>query len=112
MASSPEEIKKHLKTYLYVGAFLFFMTAFTVFIAQFEFQNRALQWTVGLGIAAFKAITVALIFMHLNSERGLIYKILVFAGVFFTSMMFLFVLSQRDPVPFEGPSAHAQMDNK
>jgi hypothetical protein len=36
--------------------------------------------------------------MHLNHERGLIYKVLFFTIIFSIAMMFLFVLAFLDPI--------------
>jgi hypothetical protein len=38
--------------------------------------------------------------MHLNHERGLIYKFLIFTLIFFASLMFLTVLHHYDPIHF------------
>jgi hypothetical protein len=36
--------------------------------------------------------------MHLNHERGLVYKVLLFTVIFGAAMMFLFVLAYMDPI--------------
>ncbi|MEZ5300030.1 MAG: cytochrome C oxidase subunit IV family protein [Verrucomicrobiales bacterium] len=98
MADSPEAIKKHIKTYLLVGATLFVFTAITVWIAYIDLGTLTRNITVGLLIASFKASLVALIFMHLNHEKGLIYKFLVFTTIFFLSLMVLTLLALSDPM--------------
>jgi hypothetical protein len=49
-------------------------------------------------IASIKVSFVGLLFMHLNHERGLIYKVLFFTIIFSIAMMFLFVLAFLDPI--------------
>jgi caa(3)-type oxidase subunit IV len=93
MAESPEEIQKHVKSYLIVGSILFICTGLTVLVAKITPSI-----TIGLGIACFKSALVALIFMHLNHERSLIYKILLFTFFFFLGLMLLTIMSLYDPV--------------
>ena len=93
MAESPEEIQKHVKTYLIVGGILFVCTVLTVVVAWITPSI-----TIGLGIACFKSGFVALIFMHLNHERAMIYKILLFTFFFFLGLMLLTIMALYDPV--------------
>jgi len=74
MAHSPEEIAKHIKTYLFVGATLLVFTAITVGLSFVDFGSQSLNMTIGMAVAAFKSSLVILIFMHMNNERPLIYK--------------------------------------
>lgn len=79
MADSPEAIKKATRLYLFIGLVLFGGTALTVLVATqpwLDFGKHgfdAYDLVVGLLIATVKASLVALIFMHLNHERRLIY---------------------------------------
>ena len=98
MADSPEEIQKHIKTYLMVGAALFAFTVITVVASWVDFGSTTIDYGVGLAIATFKAGLVALIFMHLNSEKKLIYKILLFTVVFVIGLAFLTMLAGGDPI--------------
>ena len=92
MADTPEEIQKHLKHYWMVGAALLVCTVLTVVVAWITPSI-----TIGLAIAGFKAGLVALIFMHLNAEKPLIYKIMLYTMFFFLGMMFLCILALFDP---------------
>ena len=49
-------------------------------------------------IAVVKASLVALIFMHLNAEKSLIYKVLLFTVFFFFGLMFLSLFEVWDPI--------------
>jgi len=97
----PHDLKKHIRLYLIIGGVLIFMTFFTIAVAYlpiFDFGDKHINIGFGLLIAAFKVSLVCLIFMHLNHERGLIYKVLLFSMVFFAAMMFLFCLAYMDPI--------------
>jgi caa(3)-type oxidase subunit IV len=53
---------------------------------------------IGLTVSVIKASLVALIFMHLNHEKGLIYKMLLFTFLFFVSLMGLTLFALADPI--------------
>lgn len=95
----PVDLRKNIRTYLKVGATLIAFTFITVFVAyKVDLGDEHLNIALGLLIAAFKVSLVGLIFMHLNHERGLIYKTLLFAMIFFAAMMFLFCLAFYHPI--------------
>ena len=108
MADSPEEIKKHVKLYMLIGATLFVCTVLTVAVAKIEFldfNERGFDWVdmvIGLLIATFKATLVALIFMHLNHEKKMIYWLFGFGLFFGLCLMLLTGLAYSDPIYFEG----------
>jgi caa(3)-type oxidase subunit IV len=95
------DYNKSIRTYLKIGTILIAMTFFTIAVAYlpiFDFGDKHLNIGFGLLIAAFKVSLVCLIFMHLNHERGLIYKTLLFSMIFFAAMMFLFCLAWYSPI--------------
>jgi caa(3)-type oxidase subunit IV len=95
----PLDLAKAVRTYLKVGATLILFTFITIFVAyKVDLGDKHLNIGFGLLIAAFKVSLVCLIFMHLNHERGLIYKVMLFSMVFFAAMMFLFCLAYMDPI--------------
>jgi len=102
MADTPEEIAKHKKAYLIVGLLLFAGTVITWAVAVFaEVGEPGLTGgdiLVGLLIATIKSTLVAMIFMHLNHEKMLIYKVLLFTGYFAFGMIALMVYSLLDPI--------------
>ena len=53
---------------------------------------------VALAIAIFKASLVALFFMHLISERQVIFVILAFTVAFFLVLLFLPILTNLDHI--------------
>ncbi len=98
MADSPEEIQKHMKAYTLVGLALLVFTFITVAVSWVDFGSTTINVTIGLAIATFKAGLVAAIFMHLNHERPMIYRILVFTCFFAAGGMLLFILALKDPI--------------
>ena len=110
MAETPEEIEKHRKHYWLVGYVLFGCTALTLILGINLYYPFGQVFDLGapgigppdavlaLAIAVFKSSLVALIFMHLNHERGIIYKFLLFTVCFFMSLMFLTLFAKLDPI--------------
>jgi cytochrome c oxidase subunit IV len=86
--SSPEEFKKHLGKYYVVFVALLCLTAITVAVSYLKL-NRPLAITVALIIATVKAGMVAGVFMHLVSEKKVIYAVLVLTAAFFLLVLLL-----------------------
>ena len=97
---SPEAIRKSVKKYLLIGLLLILGTIATVALSYWEAPTHGINILVGMALAAFKASLVALIFMHLNHEKALIYKILAFTFAFVTALFVLFYMSHEDPLVF------------
>jgi caa(3)-type oxidase subunit IV len=76
-----------------------FGTIITVLASYIPFGHRAINIGVALFIASGKAFLVVGYFMHLISERKMIYGILAFTAFFFIGLMFLILGSYGD-VPF------------
>jgi cytochrome c oxidase subunit 4 len=85
---SPEEFKKHLSKYYVVFVALLCLTAITVGVSYLKL-NRPLAITVALIIATVKAGLVAGVFMHLISERKVIFAVLVLTAAFFALLLLL-----------------------
>jgi caa(3)-type oxidase subunit IV len=94
-----EEFRHHVRRYLYVFYALLFGTVITVGASYIPFGNPAVNIAVALFIAIGKASLVACYFMHLISERKMIYGVLAFTAFFFAGLMFLTVWSQYDFPP-------------
>ncbi len=93
MADTPEQILKDMKKYWRIGWILLACTVLTVVVAEITPSV-----TIGLGIATVKAGLVALIFMHLNHEKSMIYKVLVYTVFFAMGLLFLTILHLYDPL--------------
>ena len=97
---SPEEVKRHIRRYLYVFYVLLVGTIITVLASYIHFSHPVLAISVALFIASAKAFLVAGYFMHLVSERKMIYGILAFTAFFFIGLMALTLFSNADFPPF------------
>ena len=85
---SAEDIKKHVRIYISVFVALAALTVITVGIASLRLPTI---WAVtfALLVATVKGSLVACYFMHLISEKKVIYWVLVLCLVFFVFLMFL-----------------------
>ena len=100
MSDDPEALKKHMKTYTFVGIALLIFTLLTVAMSYVHLGTHSMNILVGMIIATFKAGLVAAIFMHLNHEKRTIYRILYFTFFFALGLMALTILALGDPVFF------------
>lgn len=104
MADASIDFAKHKKTYTAVGIALFVFTGVTLIVGLvpwFDIGPPGPDFgdvVLGLCVAATKASLVALIFMHLNHEKGLIYKLLVFTFLFCLGLMVLTLFADLDPI--------------
>lgn len=88
-APSADHFSHHVRRYLFVFYALLFGTLLTVGASYIPFGNREVNIGVALLIAICKASLVACYFMHLISERKMIYCILAFTAFFFIGLMFI-----------------------
>jgi len=95
----PEHFAHHIRRYLYVFVALIIGTAFTVWASYIHFPSREINIAVALVIASCKAFLVAGYFMHLISEKKMVYGILGFTVFFFTGLMALTLWSFGDFPP-------------
>ena len=102
MADNIEAIQKSIKWYIIIGVLLIVFSGLTVGLSYVELPTHSLNILVGMILATIKATLVALIFMHLNHERSMIYKILLFTVVLATVLFALFIFSHEDPLVFPG----------
>lgn len=96
--NSVEEIHKTRKQFVYVLIALGVLTVITIAVSFLDFGVKA-NMTLGMAIATVKASLVALIFMHLKSERLFVYFFLLMAAVLFIVCMFLTLAHLWDPIP-------------
>ena len=81
--------------FLNIGALLV-GTVLTVAMYYVDFSSMALTVAVALFIASIKAFLVAGYFMHLLSEKKLVYGVLVISAIFFVALMGLTLWGSRD----------------
>lgn len=87
------DIKKSVRRYLFVFYALIVGTAITVGAYYIHIPSVAVTVAVALFIASVKAFLVAGYFMHLISEKKMIYGILASTAFFFAGLMYLTVWS-------------------
>lgn len=92
-----EEIKKHVRIYVTVFVALAFLTIVTVTISTLHLATGA-AIGVALLIASIKGSLVACYFMHLISEKKLIFIVLVITVVFFAILLSLPTLTTQDMI--------------
>jgi|SRR5574338_1053266 cytochrome c oxidase subunit 4 len=92
------DVSKHVRSYLMVGGLLLFFTGLTVFLSYVNFGSEKANVAVAVLVATIKAGLVAYIFMHLSAEKKLIYRILIFTGIFVLGLFWLTYLAWYDPI--------------
>jgi caa(3)-type oxidase subunit IV len=95
--SHAEDIDKRVRSYLLVGSALLHLTGVTVAIAWLHLPVK-FAIALALAVATLNASLVAGVFMHLISERKLIYGVLLLTVVFFLVLLFVPVLTASDKV--------------
>lgn len=98
MSDHSTDHASHVRGYLIVGAALLIGTVLTVWASYIDLGHH---WNIALAlvIATAKASLVALFFMHLISEKTLIYLVLGFTAFFFIGLMVLTISSYHDFPP-------------
>ena len=106
MHSAEAEVRKHIRTYLMIGAALLVFTGITVAVS---FVNLGVAGNVGLAlvIASLKGSMVAAVFMHLNHEKPWIYGSLILTVIGFVVLMTVPMFTTMDHIgtPIVVPAA-------
>jgi len=89
------DIDRHVRVYITVFVALMVLTVVTVAISYIDLPV-AMAVTVALLVATVKGSLVACYFMHLISEKKLIYAVLVLTAVFFVALMALPALTHSN----------------
>ena len=89
------DIDRHVRVYITVFIALMVLTIVTVAISRFHLPVH-IAVTIALLVAIVKGSLVAGYFMHLVSEKKLIYAVLLVTVAFFIALMALPVLTVRD----------------
>src|ERR671936_2643941 len=89
------DIDKHVRIYITVFVALMALTIITVAFSRFHLP-LPIAVTVSLLVATVKGSLVACYFMHLISEKKLIYAVLVLTGLFFVALLALPIFTHAD----------------
>ena len=89
------DIDKHVRIYITVFAALMALTIITVGVSYLHLPV-AMAVTVALLVATVKGTLVAGYFMHLISEKKLIYAVLALTAFFFVALLALPIVTVSD----------------
>ncbi len=89
------DIDRHVRVYITVFVVLMALTIITVAISRVHLPVR-IAVTVAMFVAIVKGSLVACYFMHLISEKKLIYAVLALTAFFFVALLALPVLTVHD----------------
>ena len=94
------DIDKHVRVYITVFAALMVLTIVTVAVSRFHLPVP-IAVTVALLVAIIKGSLVACYFMHLISEKKVIYAVLALTAFFFVALLALpvFTVSEGYWIP-------------
>ena len=89
------EIDKHVRVYITVFAALMVLTIVTLAVSRYHLPVP-IAVTVALAVATIKGTLVACYFMHLISEKKVIYAVLALTAAFFVALLALPVVTVHD----------------
>ncbi len=89
------DVASEVRRYLIIFGALTVGTIVTVLASYVNFGSSTMNIVVALIIASIKAFLVAGYFMHLISEKKMIYAILVATAFFFAGLMYLTLWSSE-----------------
>lgn len=92
---SAHDFQQHVRRYLWVFYALIVGTVLTVAVSRLHIDSVALTVAIALFIACIKGFLVAGYFMHLISEKKMIYGILLATAFFFAGLMYLTIWSMH-----------------
>jgi cytochrome c oxidase subunit 4 len=94
----------HIRGYLGVFAALIALTIATVMVSSLSLSSGSTV-AIGLSIAATKATLVVLFFMHLKSERAMVFWPLALTMFLFAALFGFVLWSEADHVVLSRPGA-------
>ena len=94
-AHTLEDVRKQVRRYVVVFVALLGLTIVTVTVSYFHLSVVP-AIIVAMFVASIKGTLVASYFMHLISEKKLIYFVLILTGIFFIALMALPVMHHAD----------------
>lgn len=98
MSHNTEEMLKHIKIYIFVFVALAVLTVLTVW-ASYIHVSPALHVTIAMAIATVKGGLVVAYFMHMVSEKKLIYSVCLLTAFFFIFMLLVTYFADTTMAP-------------
>ena len=104
LGHDPAEIDRHVRVYIIVFVALMALTLVTVAVSYLD-VSTPVAIAIALFIATIKGSLVACYFMHLISEKKLIYAVLAITVIKFVALMVLPVVTHNNGywIPEEHP---------
>ena len=99
------DVKAEIRRFLIVGVALAVGTVVTVLASYINFGTPGANIIVALIIACIKGFLVAGFFMHLVSEKVMIYTILIATVFFFAGLMYITLWSLEPTSLMHDPAA-------
>jgi len=90
-----EHIHKHVKTYITVFVALMALTVITVAVSYLK-VSFAVAVAIALFVATIKGTLVACYFMHLMSEKKIVFTVLIMTVLFIAGLPLLTMLAFHD----------------
>jgi caa(3)-type oxidase subunit IV len=84
-----DDVRRHVRQHVIIAVGIALGTLLTIVTSQVNFGSSALNIGLTIAVACTQAFFVAGFFMHLLSEKKLIYAFLIFTAVFFAVMMII-----------------------
>lgn len=84
-----QDVKRHVRQHVLIAIGLAIGTLLTLFTSQHDFGSHGVNIAITLAVASVQAFMVGGFFMHLLSEKKMIYSFLIFTAIFFVVMMFI-----------------------
>lgn len=100
--SDHADLDRRVKTYILVFVALLVLTFVTVAVARLHLPVAGAV-AVALLVASVKGTLVAGYFMHMFSERKLIYWVMAFTVAFFLAVLLLPLFTHQDPITLPTP---------
>jgi caa(3)-type oxidase subunit IV len=82
-----QDVKKHVRRHIVIAVALAVGSVTTIWTSQTNFGSFSLNVAATLAIASVQAFLVAAFFMHLLSEKKVIYCFLAFTAIFFAAVI-------------------------
>jgi heme/copper-type cytochrome/quinol oxidase subunit 4 len=101
-----QEINKHIKGYIKIGILQVIFSLVTVGVSYISFSSFGAKAVAVLLAACGNATLVAGILMHLKDEKRMIWKFLIFTGIFFFVLFGLTYLAHTDGIQGSSHTHH------
>jgi caa(3)-type oxidase subunit IV len=82
-----EDVRRHIRQHVIIAIGLVIGTVLTVLSSRTDFHNPSINIAIAMAIASVQGFFIVGFFMHLISEKKMIYSVLVITAFFFVVQM-------------------------